>query len=96
MHVLNAPGIGRRLCHAQASSRLFAVGLRESTSAKITLSITFVTSARLKAIGQGIAGIEKRLGAGTAGILPLGLGGQALGPAFLLRKPVAVLHRLLP
>ena len=51
---------------------------------------------RQKTIRQFVSGIENRRRPGAAGILPLRLGRQAVGLAFLLREPLAELDRFVP
>ena len=49
-----------------------------------------------ESIRQFVSGIENRRRPGAAGILPLRLGRQAVGLAFLLREPLAELDRFVP
>ncbi len=49
-----------------------------------------------KLLWQDWAGVVGSSSAGTAGILPLGLGRQTVGLAFLFREPFAELDRLVP
>jgi len=47
-------------------------------------------------IRQGVAGVVWRGSTRAAGIFPLGLGGQTVGPTFLFRKPLTESVCLVP
>ncbi len=85
VHIEKAPGVGRSLTDSRAHRVLHAVvGRRGRDIAKIDLEGMDVRRhERLIAGWEFIAVGEKRHGARSAGIFPLGLGRESVGPALL-------------
>ena len=94
---MQAPGIHGCPRHTQISLLLFAIRLWERCACgEVALGVAGVAPPRLEAIWQSIAGVEQGRRAGAAGILPFRFGRQTIVFPFLLRQPLAELHRLLP